>query len=320
MRARPDDLVGTSLLHDVSHPTRGPRHDEERGEQVGRDAALVVGARGVEVGIGIHPLPLLHQLLHVLADGVQRRLALGPLAQLPAQVLEHGVPGVAVLVDPVAESHDHLLVLQLLVHHLLPLLGVLERLQQVHHRLVRTAVKVSPQRSDGRGDARVGVRHGRGGDPGGEGGGREVVLGVQDVRGVHHLVVEGVGLLALPEQQLQENLGQGVVVLQEGVHVQPDAADVVVVPVQDHGPEGAGEPLRDAEQRLVVLGHLHVVDLLGLQGSQDGATSAQDVHGVSGGGELLQRDLKLVWKVPGLHEPLFQGTELRGGREVSAHQ
>mmetsp|Transcript_5303 Transcript_5303/g.14954 ORF Transcript_5303/g.14954 Transcript_5303/m.14954 type:complete len:296 (+) Transcript_5303:660-1547(+) len=269
-RRRSDDAVPLPLLDQVCCPSGSPRDDEKRGEELRGHPCLCVSAGGVEIGIGKQLSLVGHDVLDALRDGEQGWVAVWALAQPPRQVFEHCVAGVAAFVNAVSEAHNQLLCLQLLPQHCLRLLRAPEPLDEVHHSLVCPSMERPPQCSDGSAEGGECVRKRGCSHPRSKSGGRQVVLCVQDERGVHHLDVQEIGRLVGVLKHLEK--GHRERILRVGVEGDADAAVVPVVPVQDHAAEGRHEPLPDPRRALQVL--------LRLQRPQHAAPRPQHVHGV----------------------------------------
>ncbi|KAG1388292.1 hypothetical protein G6F59_016022 [Rhizopus arrhizus] len=107
------------------------------------------------------------------------------------------------------------------------------------------------QRADATADRAVHVAAGAGDDAAGEGRGVELVLGVQDQRGVHRLHPRILRLLAM--QQVQEVAADRVIV---GFHVDGAAVVAPVVPVQQHRTEAGHQLVGDVTRARVVVGVL----------------------------------------------------------------
>ncbi len=69
------------------------------------DAALVVGAGGVEVKVGVDLLLLDHPLLDVLGNGHDGRSTVLGFGQLDGVLFDDVAAGVVFFVDAVAETH-----------------------------------------------------------------------------------------------------------------------------------------------------------------------------------------------------------------------
>ena len=174
-----------------------------------------------------------------------------------------------------AESHDDFLARQHAAHRLHGRGRRVEAVDQLHRRLVGTAVQGTAQRTNGTGDAGVDVRQGRSAYPRSERRGVELVFRVENQRHVEDPPEQVVGRLAL--ERRQEMSGHRVLV---GVHVDAHAVVAVAVPVVDDGRQHADEPVGGG----VLVGEV----ALGFEIPQGGASRAHDVHRVRGGGDALQ--------------------------------
>ena len=107
-----------------------------------------------------------------------------------------GRPRILGVVDAVAEAHDPLLLGERVLDPRLRPVDVPDLQEHPHDADVRAAVQRPLERADARDDARVHVGEGRHRDPGRERRGVQLVVGVEDQRGVHRLLGEGARLPA----------------------------------------------------------------------------------------------------------------------------
>src|SRR6185437_12052704 len=106
--------------------------------------------------------------------------------------------------------------------------------------LIRAAVLGAAQRTDRASDARMDVRAGAGYHPRGERGSIELVLRVQDQRGMHRAHPRWRRLPTV--QQVQEMAADRVVLR---LHVNPLPVVAVVKPVREHRTEGGDQLVCD---------------------------------------------------------------------------
>ena len=192
-------------------------------------------------------------------------------------------------------------------------LGLVRRFVALLHLegdLVGAAVLGPAQCADGAGDAAVHVGAGAGDDAAGEGAGVELVLGVEDQRGVHGGDPALLGLLAV--QQVQEVAADAVVV---GLDVDAPAVVAVVVPVQQHRAQRGHQLVGDAARIGVV-----VVVLLGREAAEHGHAGAHHVHRVRRRRQLLQRGLQARRQAAQALELGLVGAELGAVGQLAVHQ
>ena len=106
--------------------------------------------------------------------------------------------------------------------------------------LVGAAVLGAAQGADAAGDRAIHVGAGAGDDAAGEGAGVELVLGVQDERGVHRPYPGGLRLLAVKQMEV---MATDRVIVRYGFD--PPAARRVVIPVQEHRAEARHQSIGD---------------------------------------------------------------------------
>src|SRR5205085_4482146 len=111
--------------------------------------------------------------------------------------------------------------------------------------LVRAAVLRAAQGADAAGDRAIHVGAGARDNAAGEGAGIELVLGVQDERGVHRPYPGGLRLLAVKEMQVMA--ADRVIVR---YRLDPPAARRVVIPVEEHRAEARQESVGDVARTL----------------------------------------------------------------------
>ena len=209
-----------------------------------------------------------------------------------------------------AEADDDFLVLDAAADVGLCLVGRGVALLDLEGDLVGSAVLGAFESADGSGDAGVEVGAGAGDDAGSEGGGVELVLGVEDERGVHGADPLGGGGMAVEEM---EEVGADAVVL----CFNGDAAAVAceVVPVEEDGAERGKEAVGDEEG-----GGCGVGLGFGLDGGEHGDADVEDVHGVRGAGDLLEGDFDGLGKAAQAAQALLVVGELGGGGEMAVEQ
>ncbi len=232
----------------------------------------------VEVGVGEQALLLPHGLVDSFGNRVQH-LVTHFVGELFRPALDHLVARVGLFVDGVAKAHDLVLAFQHAQQLGSGLLRALETLDQLHRRLVGTAMQRATQRTDGSGYTGVQVGQGRGTDAGGEGRGVELVLGVEDQRHVHDLDVQLARLLAV--QQVQEVATEGVFVT---AAVDTHAVVGEAVPVAHHR--------REQRQQAIGLVTLGIEGQFGFQGTQHRTTRAHHVHRVGVTRDALEHFLQ----------------------------
>src|SRR6202049_2483905 len=105
LTVRPYQPIVCVLLHDMGRPAGHPADREDRGEQVGRDAEVVVDAGGVEVHVRVQALLGEDRTPHLARHPVVR-VVTGCLRQFRGQLTQVGGTRVLGLVDTVPEAHD----------------------------------------------------------------------------------------------------------------------------------------------------------------------------------------------------------------------
>ena len=140
------------------------------------------------------------------------------------------------------EAHDEFLVGEHLAHAGDRLLRCVELRNQLHGRLVRTAVQRTAQRPDRAGDRRMHVGQRRGDDAGGERGRVEFVLGIQDQRRIERLAMQ---LRRRPVVQHVEDVAGDAGIV--GLGVDAHAVRVIAMPVHHHRREAGEQAIRDVD-------------------------------------------------------------------------
>lgn len=195
---RADDLVVGPLLDDVGAPAGGPSDHEQRREHGGRHPHQMVRDRAEPVEIGEHLLGFAHDLLDALGGESARNLLDDHVARVG-----HGVGGMA-------EADHHFLGGDAAadVRFRLGRIGV--ALLDLESDLVGAPVLRPAQRPDGPGDGGLEIRSGAGDGARREGGSVELVLRIEDQRGVHGLHMR----LArdAPVKQMEDVAADGFVV------------------------------------------------------------------------------------------------------------
>ena len=206
-----------------------------------------------------------------------------------------------------AEAHDLFLLGQHPAHALVGGLGAVETLDQLHRRLVSTAVKRAAQGADSAGDGGVEIGQGCGDHPRGEGGGVEFVLGIKDQRDIEHAAMELRRRLVV--QQVQEMPGHTVIV---GDGVDAHAILVETPPVQQHRRERREQPVSHVELARKIA--------FGLEVAEQGAAGAQNVHRMGVARDGFQRRLERIGQPAQALEALHVGIELGLRRQAAVMQ
>ena len=221
----------------------------------------MVEPRTRPVHVGRQLLPGHHDPLDRLGD-----LFPAVLLDLPgksaAVLLEDRGPGIRLLVDTMAESHDPLVPGQGIVNPAIGNVGRTHALQDLPGFLVGPAVKWTLERADRRHDSRIDVRQGGHRDPGREGGRVELVLGVQDQRGIER---PAQGLRGNPAGDHLQEVG-GVV--ESGVGSHRGLPRAPAFPVGDRCRHPGDHPLGLAD----------VGGMVGGRGADLGVEMSQDAH------------------------------------------
>ena len=199
----------------------------------------MIGDGAEPVEIGKHRLGLGHGGLdaggdveHLRRAGLERQAARHPLDHLVARI-GNGI-------DRMAEADHHLLGLDTATDIRLRLGGIGVALLDLEGHLVGAAVLWTAQCTDRAGDGGIEVRSGAGDRTGGEGRGVELMLGIEDQRGVHGAHMRRLRRRAV--QHVQEMAADGSVV---GLDVDPPAVLGEVMPVEQHGTEGGHQSVGD---------------------------------------------------------------------------
>ncbi|MNS54969.1 hypothetical protein D3C72_877900 [compost metagenome] len=166
------------------------------------------------------------------------------------------------------------------------------------------------QCADGAADRRMHVRARAGNHAGREGGGVELVLRVEDQRGLHRAFPQLGRRLAV--QQVQEVGADGIIVR---LHLDAAAVVAVVIPVQQHRAEAGHQLVRDVARARRV-----VVVLLGQHVAEDRHARAHHIHRVGAGRYPFQRGLDVGGQAAqGLQLGLVGG-QFGLGRQLAVHQ
>ena len=282
-------------------PAGGSRDDEQRREHLRRHAHQVIGDGGEPVQIRKHLLDLPHHRFESVGDVVELVVA-GRVGKGLGHPLDDLVARIAGGIDRVTEADHDLLARHPFAYVGLGLVRVGVALLDLEGRLVGAAVLGAAQCADGAGDAGIQVRTGTGDDPGGEGGGVELVLGIEDQRGVHraHPVLGR----RFAVKQVQEVAADGIVV---GFHLDALAVDRVVIPVEQHRTEAGHQPV---DQLAGLLGRL--LRFLRQQAAEHRAAAAQHIHRVGRRRQLFQGVLQ------GLGQPAHRAQSGLVGLQLGA--
>ena len=167
-----------------------------------------------------------------------------------------------------AEADDHLAVGDAPADVGLGFIGRGVAALDLERDLVGAAMLGSAQRADAGGDRRIHVGTRAGDHAAGEGRGVELVLGVENQRGVHGADERLAGRLAV--QQVQEVAADAVVV---GLHLDALAVVRVVEPVEQRRAETGHQPVDDVARARLVL-----VILLRQHAAECGDGGAHHVH------------------------------------------
>ena len=304
---RAEQLVVEVLLEVVRAVAGHPRHGEDRGENVGVQAELLVDEAAEEIDVRVDPSLTeagRHDLLELEGDVVLRRAAEG-LEELGREGLQVLGPRVLRLVDAVPEAHHLLLVRGL---------GVVPRLDLVHRpdgrelledALVGPAVEGPEERTDGAAARGVGVVLGRRHDAAREGARVHGVLGVQDqraVEGPHRDVVGSLTVEAPEEVRGRGEVGLGLDVLLAGAHALERCHEDGSA--RDHPAAG-----------LVLRGRVAQVGL-GADHPQTREAGLEGLHGVGRGGHRLDHLHQRLRQLPQPAEIRLERRELLRGRQL----
>ena len=183
---RADDLAVVALLDDVRRPAGGARDHEQRREHRGRHAHHVVGDRREPVEVREHLLASRASPSRCARRSSNSFMSPASLDSARATSLITWLRGSAMVYTGWPKPMMTSLLRDARADVGLGLRpAVVVALLDLEGHLVGAAVLRAAQRADRAGDAGVHVRAGAGDDPRGEGRGVELVLGVQDERGVH---------------------------------------------------------------------------------------------------------------------------------------
>jgi hypothetical protein len=210
----------------------------------------------------------------------------------------------------VAEADDDLLAPDPLADVRLRLVGAEIAALDLAGGLVRSAVLGAAQCADRARDGRVDVRVGAGDHACGEGRGVELMLGIEDQRGVHGAHPLGRGCLAV--QQVQEVSADRLVV---GLDLDAPAVVGEVIPIEQHGAEAGNQAVADVAGG----GHRHFV-FLRLQGAEERGAGAHHVHRVRRGRDLLQCGLECRGQTAQRAQLAFVGRKLGTRRQMPVDQ
>src|SRR5690606_25511714 len=231
IRARADNAVVGALFHHVRRPASQARAHENRREQFGRNAHVVIGRRVEKVGVTEQFLLAPHHRFATHGNVVQVGVAVG-FGQFFAPLFDHGVTRIRLRVDGVTEAHDFLFTRQHAQQAFFGVFRIVHAFNQSHRCFVSAAVQRATQRADGTGDGGVHIAQGGGTHAGGEGGGVEFVFGVQNQGSLHYLGVQLGRFFTV--QRPQELFSNGV---GTGFHFNALTVVAEVVPVVDHARE-----------------------------------------------------------------------------------
>ena len=293
----------------MRRPARGTRDHEQRGEHRGRYAHHVVRDSREPVEVREHFLHVPHYGLETLGD-IEHLGGAGVLRQVARDFLDNLVARIGDGVDRVAEADDDFLVLDAAADVSLGLVRIVVALLDLERDFIGTAMLGAAQRADGAGDGRVHVRTGTGDHATGEGRCVELVLCIQDQRGVHRFFPQCRRLLAM--QKMQEVTTDRVVI---GLDFDAGAVMAVVIPVEQHRTQRGHQAVGDVARARGV-----VVVFFRQHAAQRRDARAHHIHRMRRRRQPLEHGLHVRGQATQCLQLLLVGLQFCGGRQLAVYQ